>query len=73
MFVVVKNLCVTCFVGLCYVFVMGEIIDLESMHVIVNNSHEPMSSSNYYMDYHDQYCFNWIFWIVVLEIVMHFH
>jgi hypothetical protein len=30
---------------------MGEVIDFESMHVIVNNSHEPMSSSNYYMDY----------------------
>ncbi len=73
MFVVVRNLCVTCFVGFCYVFVVGEVIDLESMHAIVNNNHEPMNSSNYYMDYHDQYCFNCIFWMVALETTMHFH
>ncbi len=52
---------------------MGEVIDLESMHAIVNFCHEPMSSSSYYMDCQDQYCFDCIFFIVALETAMPFH
>jgi hypothetical protein len=52
---------------------VGEVIDLESMHAIVNISHEPMSTSSYYMDCQDQYCFDCIFLIVALETAMPFH